>query len=59
MFHFHSWFTVRDDGYWYYQQCLKCRQRRTKAKEHGLSGQPPNPVWAEGGELPKPIGEGK
>ena len=56
-FHFHSWVTVRDDGYWYYQHCTKCRERRVKQKESNLEGQPANPLWMRGEDFPKPIGE--
>ncbi|HVO31493.1 MAG TPA: hypothetical protein VMV18_12180 [bacterium] len=52
----HHWRTVRDDGYWLYQECLGCKQRRVQAK-NSLKGQPPNPVWMQGGKLPTPIGE--
>lgn len=58
-FHFHSWATVRDDGYWYYQHCTRCRVRRVKQKESNLTGQPPNPLWLKGEQFPAPIGEEK
>lgn len=57
MLHIHHWASVRDDGYWYYQACIKCQKRRVKQKEGGLAGQPANPVWMSGGKLPTPIGE--
>lgn len=53
---FHLWATYRDDGYWFYQECVKCKQRRVLAKNH-LKGQTPNPAWLKGGTLPTPIGE--
>lgn len=51
----HNWYTHRDDGFWLYQECLKCKLRRVTAKV--LKGQAPNPVWMAGGKLPIPIGE--
>lgn len=58
-FHFHSWRTARDDGYWYYQACQHCGIRRVKPKESNLSGQPANPLWMRGEEFPTPVGEEK
>ena len=52
----HHWYTHRDDGFWLYQECVKCKQRRVHQKGP-LKGQPPNPVWLQGGNLPTPIGE--
>lgn len=56
MLHIHHFRTVRDDGYWLYQECQKCKQRRLKQKGR-LTGQKANPVWMQGGQLPTPIGE--
>ena len=58
MLHIHNWRTFRDDGYWLYQHCQKCQQRRLKEKSPNLlKGQKPNPAWMEGKSLPIPIGE--
>ena len=56
-FHFHSWLTARDDGYWYYQYCGRCQVRRVKRKESNLSGQLANSLWMKGEAFPTPIGE--
>lgn len=55
--HIHHWQTFRDDGYWLYQHCQKCKQRRLREKSTLLKGQKPNPAWLEGKSLPVPIGE--
>ena len=59
-FHFHSWRTVRDDGYWYYQACQRCELRRVKPKESTYAvRQPANPLWMKGEQFPTPVGEEK
>ncbi len=58
MFHIHHWVTFRDDGYWLYEHCVRCKRRRLKQRLP-MVGQPPNPAWMAGGDLPIPIGEEK